>query len=280
MARGRMLNNKISASLQFHDLPDDTCRLLATWTISHLDMNGVFYGDPVVVKSYVFPRRASVSVEQIASYLEAMTQAVDGDGNPLIILFQARGDTWQWWPAFSQNQPGLRADRESSSFPQPPAEIPPDSRAIPAQFPRDDGTTPGEVKRSKAKSSQVKSSKVKEPPAATAAATPTSQKDKDDNGPSPPSKHQSMFTALAAAYRIDARKGVITDKQRGRLNSMSKRLRQGDYTPAEVTSANAHWWQEDWRGKKGGAPTDSQFLETLTKLRTEAHGPTVTEAAW
>jgi hypothetical protein len=27
-----MLNKKVSASLQFDELPDDTCRLLATWT--------------------------------------------------------------------------------------------------------------------------------------------------------------------------------------------------------------------------------------------------------
>jgi len=46
MARGRMLNKKVSRSLQFDQLPDDTCRLLATWTVAHLDVNGVFCADP------------------------------------------------------------------------------------------------------------------------------------------------------------------------------------------------------------------------------------------
>jgi len=65
MARGRMLNNSISRSLKFDQLPDDTCRLLATWIISHLDFRGVFYADAIMVKSLVFTRRSDITDEQI-----------------------------------------------------------------------------------------------------------------------------------------------------------------------------------------------------------------------
>lgn len=116
MARGRMLNNSISRSLKFDQLPDDTSRLLATWLISHLDKNGVFYGDPVMIKSLIFPRRGDVTIEQVETYLQAMQDV------GLIILFEAEGQLWQYWPGFTDNQIGLRADREATDFPLPPTE--------------------------------------------------------------------------------------------------------------------------------------------------------------
>ncbi|MFA4974561.1 MAG: hypothetical protein WC683_18290 [bacterium] len=114
MARGRMLNTSISKAKKFDELPDDTCRLLATWTIAHLDLNGVFYADPMLVRSVVFPRRADITLEQVEGYLAAM-QSVG-----LIQLFEDRGEMWQWWPGFADNQPGLRRERERTDYPLPP----------------------------------------------------------------------------------------------------------------------------------------------------------------
>lgn len=155
MARGRMLNNKISASKQFNLLSTDTCRLLATWTIAHLDMRGVFYGDPAIVKSYVFPRRADVTIEDVERYLQIMANTKDGDGVPLIILFEARGELWQYWPQFAANQVGLRADRESSDFPCPPdsdkhdeANSQYDAGRLPEDCRKTAGDTPAEEKLS------------------------------------------------------------------------------------------------------------------------------------
>ena len=114
MARGRMLNKTVCASLKFQELPDDTCRLLATWIISQLDVRGVFYGDPAMVKSYVFPRRADITIDDVRGYLDEM------QATGLIVLFEAKGDIWQFWPGFTDNQAGLRADRETTEFPEPP----------------------------------------------------------------------------------------------------------------------------------------------------------------
>jgi len=151
MARGRMLNKTICASKQFDDLPDDTCRLLATWIISNLDCRGVFYGDPAMVKSYVFPRRADVTMDQVTGYLETMSKV------GLIVLFDAKGETWQYWPGFADNQIGLRAERERTTFPPPPGyipqddgkmpeTIPPSGGEMPDAIPQDDGEMPAEVK--------------------------------------------------------------------------------------------------------------------------------------
>jgi len=137
-----MLNNSISVSKKFNDLPDDTCRLLATWIISHLDKNGVYHGDPMIVRSTIFTRRADVTEEQVDSYLQAMEAA------GLIVLFQARDETWQWWPGFADEQVGLRADRETTKYPAPPASIPQNDGEVPESIPQDDGEVPAEQKLS------------------------------------------------------------------------------------------------------------------------------------
>ncbi len=114
MARGRMLNNSICASFKLHQLPDDTCRLMATWIISFLDKNGVFYADPAMVKSMIFPRRADLTIEQVEFYLEQL------QSTGLIQLFEAEGQRWQYWPGFTDNQTNLRPERERTDFPPPP----------------------------------------------------------------------------------------------------------------------------------------------------------------
>ena len=119
MARGRMVNHSISESRKFHLLPDDTCRLLATWIIPYLDFRGVFHGDAVMVKSSIFPRRGDVTNEQVESYLAAMEEV------GLIYRFEAKNSVWQYWPSFINSQPSLRMDRELTSFPSPPGYIPP-----------------------------------------------------------------------------------------------------------------------------------------------------------
>ena len=148
MARGRMLNKTVCASKQFDDLPDDTCRLLATWIISNLDCHGVFYGDAAMVKSYVFPRRADVTVDQVTGYLETMSNV------GLIVLFDAKGDAWQYWPGFTGNQIGLRADKERTTFPPPPDFIPQDDGTKTEDVRQDDGKESAQEKRSEVNRSQ------------------------------------------------------------------------------------------------------------------------------
>jgi len=141
-----MLNKKVSKSIQFDGLPDDTCRLMATWIISHLDVNGVFHGDPVMVRSIVFPRRVDLTAEQIEVYLQALESA------GLIIRYLANGELWQWWPAFRDNQIGLRADRETPEYPPPTNEIQQDAGYLPDTCRKDADELPAEEKLSEEKS--------------------------------------------------------------------------------------------------------------------------------
>ena len=152
MARGRMLNKSVCRSRKFQQLPNDTCRLLATWIISHLDKRGVYHGDPAIVKSYVFPRRRDVTIEDVDRYLDDIQEA------GLLVRFTARGDQWQWWPGFLDNQVGLRADRETTDFPPPPDEPPEGwgehAGSTPDTCRNDAGKKPAEEKLSEEKRSR------------------------------------------------------------------------------------------------------------------------------
>ena len=137
MARGRFLNKKISASKKIQALPDDTCRLMATWIISHLDVQGVFHGEPALVRSYVFPWREDLSNAQIDAYLNAMASV------GLITFFETGSTRYQWWPDFQNEQPNLRTDREAAQFPPPPPDSQADDGQMPDSIPADDCGKPG-----------------------------------------------------------------------------------------------------------------------------------------
>lgn len=125
MAKGRMLNRETSLSLKLNALVNDTARLLATWTIPHLDKNGVFHADAQVVRSLVFPLRQDLNTQEVAAMLDDMERV------GLIRRFCAVGRMWQVWPGFEHNQPYLRRDKEKTDFPPPPACVPTDSDKIP-----------------------------------------------------------------------------------------------------------------------------------------------------
>lgn len=116
MAKGRLLHKKICLSEQVNLLPNDTARLLYTWIIPHLDIDGRFYGDARRVKSTVFPLRA-ISDKSIERYLQKMEDLA------LIVRYETNGQVYMWMPTFSLHQT-LRKDRERKSFiPPPPQEV-------------------------------------------------------------------------------------------------------------------------------------------------------------
>lgn len=90
---------------------------------------------------------------------------------------------------------------------------------------------------------------------------PKKAKSPPGNGHSP----AMMFTALAAAYRMDT--ALLTERDRGRLNATTKRLTAAGYTADEIADAGQFWWAEDWRGKKGSPPTDSQFFQVIAQRK-------------
>ena len=108
MARGRFVSKAISLDEKVDALSDDTCRLLFTWLIPHLDCEGRIYGDAQTVKSIVFPRR-NISVGKIEKYLKEL------EIFELIFRYFIDGNQYLCMKNFEKHQPGLQKIREAQS---------------------------------------------------------------------------------------------------------------------------------------------------------------------
>jgi len=136
MARGRMISKDISLDEKVNALSDDSARLLFTWIIPHLDVEGRIYGEPQVIKSIVAPR-LNWATKRIEKYLTEFVSC------GLFIRYSLNGNTYIFAPNFEKHQSGLRKDRESQSkIPPPPPEL----------LQSNDGITPAQDKfKSKSK---------------------------------------------------------------------------------------------------------------------------------
>jgi len=174
----------------------------------------------------------------------------------LIVLFKAKGEWWQHWPGFATNQVGLRADRETSEYPQPP---PHNAGTMPESRGEHAGKLPDDCRKESASmSAEGKLSEVKLIESNTREATPTGAN-------APPTTSQAMFTALAEICGIDWK--VCTDNQRGALNQSEVRLRKAGATVAEVREFVDWWRLYDWRGKKNQRPKPAQVREEWGKFK-------------
>ena len=113
MPEGRILLKRIAQSKKLAKLKTDGARLLYTWTLSHLDINGCFHGDAEILNSLIFTRLKKTD-EEVESYLK------DIEANGLIVRYDTNGDTYQIYPDFEDKQPKLRRNKEAKpSIPLP-----------------------------------------------------------------------------------------------------------------------------------------------------------------
>jgi len=124
MARGRMLQNRISKSKKLAELSSDTVRLLYTWMLSHLDVNGNFYADPIMVNNIVFTR-LNKSANDVQNALNELEQ------KGLIERYEIDGETYLNYPDFYEKQPKIQRDREAS--PEIPDKLKSNSRVTHTQ---------------------------------------------------------------------------------------------------------------------------------------------------
>ena len=150
MAEGRMLKKKISMSRRLAALKTDSARLLYTWLIPHLDIEGRYSSDPAVVKGQVVPRLKHITEDKVDQYLTDMAQ------NELIYIYSNDGDRFLQLRHFREEQ-NIREDREKKSTIPPPDECEP---SYPGELPADSGHTPAEVKLSYIKIRQSKAREV------------------------------------------------------------------------------------------------------------------------
>jgi uncharacterized phage protein (TIGR02220 family) len=108
MASGRLLQKRISNSKKMAQLSCDGARLLYTWMLAHLDKNGNFYADPVMVSNIVFTRLGK-SVKDIQKYILEM------ESLGLILIYEVDGEEYLNYPDFFEKQPNMRFDREGKT---------------------------------------------------------------------------------------------------------------------------------------------------------------------
>jgi hypothetical protein len=129
MPVGRIILKTISESKKLSSLKTDGARLLYTWLIPHLNVNGCFSADPIVVRARIFTR-LDKSIEDINSFLD------DLENNNLIIRYNSNGDDFLIVPKFAEKQPKLNPEREGKiNIPLPTHEqLTSNSRPTPTQY--------------------------------------------------------------------------------------------------------------------------------------------------
>ena len=138
MPVGRIILKSISESKKISELKTDGSRLLYTWLLTHLDVNGCYSGDPQVVNGKVFTR-LSKSNKTIEDYLKDLEQ------NNLIVRYCVNGDMFLNVPDFVEKQPSLNPEREGkTNIPLPTPDL----------LQSKSGITPLKVKLSKGKLSK------------------------------------------------------------------------------------------------------------------------------
>lgn len=129
MPVGRIVLKIISESKKLSLLKTDGARLLYTWLIPHLNVNGCYSADPVVISGKVFTRLGK-TIEEINQYLNNLEE------NNLIIRYSTDGDDFLIMPNFKEKQPSLNPSREGKiNIPLPtPGQLQSRSRPTPTEY--------------------------------------------------------------------------------------------------------------------------------------------------
>jgi len=107
MARGRMIDKRISKSKKFRDLKYDRSRVLYFMVYPHLDCEGRYSGDPEDIKEDCCPK-LKYSIRQIAESVIDMAEV------GLLILYEIKNKVYVQFTKFEEFQ-SLKKDREAPS---------------------------------------------------------------------------------------------------------------------------------------------------------------------
>jgi len=250
MAEGRMLKKKVSTSKKLMELKTDSARLLWTWLLPHLDVEGKFSADPDIVKGSVVPRLKHFTSAKVEEYLLDMAE------NGLIVIYEVNGDRYLKFNNFAENQT-LRTDREAkSSIPDPvdnviTPEVPPDSSVVTPGVPTDNAVvTPPQDKISKDKISK--------------------DQDKASDGDGKEIKYSDSFEEFwkvypkkigkGAAYKSwkkikpsDVLKEKIINAVKMQCNSIQWQKEGGQYIPNPSTWLNQERWNDELKYNNVGS---------------------------
>jgi len=111
MPEGRMIKRVISESKKLGMLKSDSARLLYTWLIPWLDVEGRHSADPEIIKGHVFPKIKSMTTRKIKNLVLELNEA------RLIILYSANNELYL---QFKKTLQKIQREREApSTIPDP-----------------------------------------------------------------------------------------------------------------------------------------------------------------
>lgn len=114
MARGRMIDKRISKSKKLAALKFDRSRILYFMILPHLDCEGKYSGDPEEIKEDCVPK-LNFPLRKIAESI------IDLANVGLLIVFEHQNNVFIQYIRFADFQVGMRKDREAPSrIPSPP----------------------------------------------------------------------------------------------------------------------------------------------------------------
>jgi hypothetical protein len=105
MPQGRIILKAISQSKKLSRLHTHGARILYSWLIPHLEINGCYYGEASMVKALIMTRLKDTE-EQVEEYLQDLERV------NLIVRYHANDDIFLWVPDFISKQPKLNPLRE------------------------------------------------------------------------------------------------------------------------------------------------------------------------
>lgn len=138
-----MLKKVISKSRRLAELKTDSARLLYTWLLAHLDVEGRFYANANIIKGAIVPRIRTMTLPKIETCLEDMVS------HELIFIYEIDGDSYLQFRKFENHQ-YLRKDREARSIiPAPCNKLRSNSGVTPDKLRSNSGQTPAQYNISK-----------------------------------------------------------------------------------------------------------------------------------
>ncbi len=153
MARGRMINQRITRSQKFDATirADEGAGLLYTLLIPFADRDGRLEGNASIIKSTCYPRWDEMPKKRVSNRL----QRLHDEG--LILWYEVDGEKYIQITAFTENQEGMRYEREK------PSAIPPCPEGFTSETggrtpatagvnPEDDGNNPAKNRENSTKS--------------------------------------------------------------------------------------------------------------------------------
>lgn len=136
MAEGRILSKRVTRSDKIAALSSDTERMIYSWLIPYLDVEGRMEANSRLLKSDIAPLLDHITIEILEKILTNLHNA------ELITVYEVKGKRYLQLIQFDEHQPNLRKDREKKSLVPPP---PKEKKPVSVELRQNSGEAPAEL---------------------------------------------------------------------------------------------------------------------------------------